>query len=314
MNKIFRVPLLGVTVCLLLPGVAAAQADGAGSTGSNPFGTPTNLLVPPPPKSAKPSPTFTDTSEVRTCYDDGAARLRNGDFSGALVAFDRLVALQPHAASAYIARYYAKERLKDYAGAINDMSLAIKFDPDNPRSYYQRAISEMRARRWTEASEDLRKSSEKPGIKSPYIPIFLWLVRARSGVQTAANQELAAYVDGDPEFDAPDEWVRKVGHFLLGRETERDFFAAAASLEDAAAKRQHEVRLLPPGKFALVDPQVDPPARGQRCEAWFYSGMMRLLAGDKAAAAEQFRQCLATKRTNFLEYELAEDELKTLEP
>ena len=49
------------------------------------------------------------------------------------------------------------------------------------------------------------------------------------------------------------------------------------------------------------------------CEAWFYAGMKKLLGGDKAAAANYFKKCLATEQKDFTEYLLAEAELKALE-
>ena len=76
------------------------------------------------------------------------------------------------------------------------------------------------------------------------------------------------------------------GH-LLGKVSEADLFAAAKSPD---AKKE----------------------RGQLCEAWFYSGMKKLLAGDKAAAAEHFQKCLATEQKDFTEYRFAQAELKAL--
>jgi hypothetical protein len=40
--------------------------------------------------------------------------------------------------------------------------------------------------------------------------------------------------------------------------------------------------------------------------------MKRLLGGDKAAAANYFRKSIATERTDFVEYQLAQSELKEL--
>ncbi len=92
----------------------------------------------------------------------------------------------------------------------------------------------------------------------------------------------------NPERQLSQEpWVVKVGAFLLGNVTEDDLMTAAASPD--AAKDQ-----------------------GQHCEAWYYAGMKRLLAGDKKTAADDFNHSLATKQTRFTEYRLAEAELKVL--
>ena len=56
-------------------------------------------------------------------------------------------------------------------------------------------------------------------------------------------------------------------------------------------------------------PNVD---SGLHCHAWFYAGMKKLLAGDKKAAADYFRKCLATDQKTLTEYEMASTELKAL--
>jgi lipoprotein NlpI len=101
-----------------------------------------------------------------------------------------------------------------------------------------------------------------------------------------ANQKLAAYMTPERRI-SQEPWTAKVGDFLLGNITEDDLIAAAASPD--ATKDQ-----------------------GQHCEAWYYAGMKRLLAGDKKVAADDFNRCLATKQTRFTEYRLAEGELEAL--
>jgi hypothetical protein len=59
----------------------------------------------------------------------------------------------------------------------------------------------------------------------------------------------------------------------------------------------------------IADPKTD---RGQHCEAWFYVGMKKLLAGDESAAAECFKKCLATEERTFTEYQFSKGELKAL--
>jgi lipoprotein NlpI len=75
-----------------------------------------------------------------------------------------------------------------------------------------------------------------------------------------------------------------VASHLLGNVTEADLFAAAASPD---AKKES----------------------GQHCEAWFYAGMKKLLAGEKKAAADCFHKCLATEQKTFTEFQLAQSEL-----
>jgi hypothetical protein len=57
-----------------------------------------------------------------------------------------------------------------------------------------------------------------------------------------------------------------------------------------------------------------PKDKGQHCEAWYFAGMKRLLAGDKPGAIEAFHKCLTTGQKDYCEFLLAEAELQALEP
>jgi len=83
------------------------------------------------------------------------------------------------------------------------------------------------------------------------------------------------------------DWISEIGRFLLDPLNESDFLGGATS----------------------ADMEKD---RAQHCEAWYYAGMKRLLAGDKKTAALYFNKCLGTQEKNFDEYNLAQAELKSL--
>jgi lipoprotein NlpI len=55
----------------------------------------------------------------------------------------------------------------------------------------------------------------------------------------------------------------------------------------------------------------DVAIRGQTAEAYFFVGLKRRLAGDGQKAADYFSQCVAAHQTAYLEYILANAELKT---
>jgi len=60
---------------------------------------------------------------------------------------------------------------------------------------------------------------------------------------------------------------------------------------------------------AAADPNrgLDPI---QHCDAWFYAGSKRLVAGDKSGAGHCFRKCAATNVKALEEYQSAGEELK----
>ncbi len=119
-----------------------------------------------------------------------------------------------------------------------------------------------------------------------YPRLFVWMITARLNGADAANKDLTAYLDRRSNAE-PSDWFSNVAGHLLGKVTQADLFAAARSPD---TKKE----------------------RGQLCEAWFYSGMKKLLDGDKTAAADHFRKCLATEQKIFVEYQFAQTELKSL--
>ncbi len=198
------------------------------------------------------------------------------------------IEINPKGYNGYISRGYAKKAKGDLEGAIADFDRAIAIDPKGANTYYSRGDANTQKRNWTDALADYRRSCELNEKGQDYARLFIWLIRARLGETDAASKELAAFLDKRWNA-APGDWISTVGGHLLGTVTEEKLFAAAASPD---AKKE----------------------RGQKCEAWFYSGMKKLLAGDKAAAAEYFRKCIATEQKDFTEYQLAEAELKALAP
>jgi lipoprotein NlpI len=81
--------------------------------------------------------------------------------------------------------------------------------------------------------------------------------------------------------------VTRIGEFLLGQIGENDLLKASASA------------------IPIKD-------QGQRCEAWYFIGMRKLEAGDKDAAIEALRKCVATQKVDYCEYILAQEALKSL--
>ena len=65
--------------------------------------------------------------------------------------------------------------------------------------------------------------------------------------------------------------------------------------------------------FSAAAADADPARnRQQQCEAYFYAGSKRLIAGDKTTARDYFQKCLATGVKNFCEYQSAAADLKAL--
>jgi lipoprotein NlpI len=181
----------------------------------------------------------------------------------------------------------AKRDKRDVEGALADFTRSVELDPKNADGYFNRGFCRFETRDWTNALADFRRYCELGTSGQEYLRLYIWLTRARLGETDTANEELSAYLDRRPK-SAGDEWYLKAAAFLMGKLPEADFLAAAAIASDASTK---------------ADPQ---------CEAWFFAGMKKVLAGDKIAAADYFRKSLATEKKTCVAYRFAEAELKAL--
>lgn len=84
-----------------------------------------------------------------------------------------------------------------------------------------------------------------------------------------------------------ESWKGKLAEYLLGRISEDEILAVAASY----GPQSESVPL---------------------CNAWYCIGVKRLLAGDETAAVEDFQKCVAIGRRNQGVYGFAEAELRAL--
>jgi hypothetical protein len=169
---------------------------------------------------------------------------------------------------------------------LTDYTKAIELDPNNGPAYYDRGCLYFNLHKFSEALADFRNSCELGSDSQDYSCYRVWLIRARSGEKEAATRELEAYLERR-KAGKPDDWPSKVGRFLAGHLTEADFLNAAADTNVRIDREQH-------------------------CEAYFYVGSKRLVEGDKTAAANYFKKCVATDVKQFGEYQSAEAELEFL--
>ena len=216
----------------------------------------------------------------------GVAEARSGDFDQAIADFNQAVRLNPNQAEAYNYRGVTKARKGDSEGAIADFDQAVQLDPKYDNGYLNRGIVRQTKRDFGGALSDYVRYNQLASQRLPndYVNLYIWLVRARQSGIGEANKELSAYLSqrGDPP---PGDWVSEIEEFLLDKICEADLFLAANSSEG--------------GK------------RRKLCDAWFFSGMKHVLAGDKKTAADHFLKCQAM-HTLTSEYLLAQSELKML--
>lgn len=217
----------------------------------------------------------------------GYVKRLKGDLDGAIADYTKAIELNARLAQPHNHRGVAFALRGDFARAIADYTEALRLNPKYTEACLNRAAAHYCLRDWPAARDDLRQVLAINRGDLDYPQLYLWIVRARLGETGEAGKELAAYF-ARPRRSPQDGWPAKIGQFLLGNTAEKDFLAAITA-NDADT------------------------LQARLCEAWYYTGVKRLLAGDAGGAEEGFRECVKTGRKDLVEYQLAVSELKVPE-
>jgi tetratricopeptide (TPR) repeat protein len=227
-----------------------------------------------------------DPTYALAYYNRGVAKQTKGDLDGALADYNPAIELDAKNAAAYSSRAVVKQMKGNLDGALADYSSAIELNPKDAGSYNNRAALYFLAHNWRAALNDYNQLFQFSNQSQDFPHLYVWLIRARMGETDAANKELADYLDQRGNA-ARNDWYSNVASFLLGRAS--------------------EIELLAIGKIP-----DDRSKTGHLCEAWFYIGMKKLLAGDKTGAESCFQASVATNQQEYTEYHFAEAELRAL--
>jgi lipoprotein NlpI len=218
--------------------------------------------------------------------DRGIARRAEGDCDGAIADYSKAAELKPDYARAYQARGLAKKSNGDLEGALADYAKAIEINPKYDMAYYARGCLQYDRHAFAEALVDYRKALEL-NATNDYAEFRVWLIRARLGETQQATTDLEYFMIFHAHAK-PKDWPYQIGRFLAGRLSEPVFLYKAQS----------------PDKKTEAE---------QLCEAYFYAGTKRLLAGEKAMAIDYFQKSIFLDRKAFFEYDSAVAELKFLQ-
>jgi tetratricopeptide (TPR) repeat protein len=219
-----------------------------------------------------------DPKNIKAYVLRGYARFSQGDYDGALADYSQALALDPKSVAALIDRGQVKQRKGDHAGAIADYSQAIALDPKKTSAHIERGIAEESRGNFAAAVADFDQAIALKPDEAKYPRLYREVAQLRLGKgKTPPDfaQEVAGWKDG---------WSKLLGQYLAGELDE-------AALLAAAQKKDEE------------------PVEGRLCEAYYFIGMKRLLAGDTAAARDFWQKSLATGKKSYYEYEFALGEL-----
>ena len=245
------------------------------------------------------------------------------DFEPALGDYEKVIELQPDNRNAYRGRMRIKEMQNDFAGAmmervrmteemgspfagpaptngsflarnpgrwrgrqLQQLDRALAADTNFAWGYYYRGVFKSLTNDWGGALADFQRCQNFPdGRVKDYAAIHIWLVQTETGEREKADQGLLAYCQ-DRTNGTPADWQMQIAKFLLNQINETDLSKA-----------------------------LEPSDTGkEQSEFWYYTGMKRLLAGDKAGASDCFRKSLATQTRPYAVFFSARAELSSLNP
>jgi len=228
---------------------------------------------------------WTVAESVQVCGDNlfvlaGEYKRSQNDLTAALADYTRALELNPRNAAACSQRGEIEAFQGDEAGARADFTRALELDPGSTETYSRRGVLREIRGDFSNAVSDYEKVIELRPFESDYERLYCQTLWWRLGRRPEDGTKTVAGCKG--------RWTKTVGLFLAGRLNET-FLLKAAKKSDVES------------------------ASGQKCEALYYIGMMRLSTGDKAGACDAFRRCRAIGLKDYDEYQFAGAELTRLD-
>lgn len=217
----------------------------------------------------------------------GVIKLDRGETESAIGYFNRALEIDPARVAVFVNRGRARSGKNDLDGALADYDRAVQLDPKNVSALDYRALCKMQTRQWTDAIADLRQRCVVDPATQDYYRLLLWVAQSHLTDISAANRELAEFMDRRVPPETAD-WFGRIGNFLLNKVTRTEFLDRK-------------------GAFIKDDPR-------KRSQAAMFAGMKKMSEGAKSRgdAILDFQDCLAQHQDKTFDYQLARSELKSL--
>jgi lipoprotein NlpI len=210
----------------------------------------------------------------------GEYKWSKNDLAGAMADYTHALELNPKNAEACSDRGDLRAFQGDEEGAIADCTHSLELDPTDAYAYSRRGAARVLRGDFSAALSDFNKTIELRPEDSDYERLYRQTLLMR----------LARTPDDltNPSIPWKGRWTKTIGLYLAGKLDEKALLAAA--------------------KKSDVE-----PVGGQKCEAYYYIGMMHLSKGDKSAARASFHAARAMVLNDYDEYRFAGAELARLD-
>lgn len=214
-------------------------------------------------------------------------RRETGRFAEAAEDFELVLSKRPDRAEIWSALAWCRWGAGDLDGAVEAFDEALKRSAENAHAHFGRGAVLLNEGRLDEAVASLDKARARPAQRVEYAALYAWIARVRLG--RADQAEALLRTDLANDAFGWRHWPRRLAAFLLGEMDEETILELSREEQDGNT------------------------AQEQRCEALYYAGWKRLLAGDRDGAADLLRQCAAIPLTRFYEWNSARHDLASLD-
>jgi tetratricopeptide (TPR) repeat protein len=228
-----------------------------------------------------------EPTDFNAFHNRAQLKKKKGDLEGALADLNQAITLGMHDGYVYRERADIKKALGDLDGALADYNQVISLDPkvsdafDNVDVYISRGDVKLAKRDLEGALTDYNQYLRLDRNDQEITYFSIWVAQELQGKKAAADAQLSTEMANPLGFKW--YWHGNIAAFLLGQMNEADFLNAAIS---------------PDAKKTGIS------------QAWYYSGLKQLLAGNKSAATEDFKKCLAANPNDERTAFFAREELK----
>ena len=221
-----------------------------------------------------------DPSSINYLNAQGWVLGRQRRATEAVACFDKVIAMKPGDVFAHAQRGFMKELLGKFPEAADDFGRAIELDPGYPGYLRSRGVARFAAGDFKEALDDFTQYNSRNGRSQDYTWFMIFLLKWQlEGTQDATHVKEVA-------LNAKEPWTRTVAKFLAGEISEEEFLGSAGKGDDEQS-------------------------RGERCESYFYSGVVRGLRGQDGVR-DLFFKCIAVGKWDFIENTMARGELQRM--
>ncbi len=223
-----------------------------------------------------------DSKHVPARVNRAELRRATGDDQGAIADYSAALRLRPQLWEAYAGRGGAWRRLGNSEAALADLNVSLELNPRSAQTLQDRGLAHFFLGHFPPAALDFTRANRVE--PDAYRVIWSYISRSRAGVDarvSLSKEAQALKAEGWPAL-------------LLG------------ALKDEAG----EAALL-----AAAESTTNDALHTERaCEAHFYIGQARLIAGAGPAARDHLQRARELCSPSFLEFEAAGVELARLAP